>query len=205
MSWKAIQWAQQQHTGKAHYKSVLQVLAAASMDKPIVGGTGSTFQCHLSHRVIAERAEVSLDTAQDACTKFQERGIVFRRLRYDGRGRRTSNEFFLNVADEDPASFVDRLGVRVDEWEAERAKPLPAVKKGQLTKPLPAAKDASSLGRRQQPTKPPPAGGQSLEPGLEPGEGAPAQESLAIDGDCLRLLTRNCCDIKLTGVSKPLG
>ena len=63
MAWKATQWAQQQRTGNGHYKSVLQVLAAASMDKPIVGGIGSAFQCHLSHRVIAERAEVSLDTA----------------------------------------------------------------------------------------------------------------------------------------------
>ena len=104
MSWEAAQWAEQCKTGKPSRKAVLLVLANAAINKPIIDRAGSAYQCHLSHDTLARRSDCSIDTAQRACVWLESQGLVLRELRYF-RGRRTSNNYYLNVRREARAPF----------------------------------------------------------------------------------------------------
>jgi hypothetical protein len=119
MSWEAAQWAEQCKTGKPSRKAVLLVLANAAINKPIIDRAGSAYQCHLSHDTLARRSDCSIDTAQRACVWLESQGLVLRELRYF-RGRRTSNNYYLNVRREAPKTFANRLGI---DWESGGAKP----------------------------------------------------------------------------------
>jgi hypothetical protein len=134
MCYRAVDWAEEIRTAKRTRKTILMVLARRAKSKPIEGGTGEAHQCYPSHQTIATRAGCSVDTVERAIKDFVKMGLLVTRLRYNRRGRPTSNIYFLNVANEEKAQFEAKiLGLT----EA-------------VTNPQNAAKEAASLTRKMQ-------------------------------------------------------
>lgn len=91
MSWQASKWAAQVRTGSASAKAALLVLAEASSGSPQPS-------CIIGHATIADRAEMSVRTVQDALKRLAELGLIRVERRYSSRGHRASDEITLCAA-----------------------------------------------------------------------------------------------------------
>ena len=98
MSWQASQWAMRQTAGSGPAKAVLLVIAEASGDNG----------CFLSHRTIAERAEISERCAWQQVQALESRRLITRTPRRDQHGQRTSDLIVPNM-DGQPARDAVRI------------------------------------------------------------------------------------------------
>lgn len=92
MSVRAIQWALLAKTGSPTTKAVLLVLADTCNHEGI---------CWPGQEYIAVRAEVSVRSVRNHLEVLESAGLLSRRKRGRKGGGRTSDEYFLNIPDEE--------------------------------------------------------------------------------------------------------
>ena len=87
MSYKAVLWVRSLRLDKSA-KMVLGALAQRA---------GDDNSCFPSHQTLVADTGASLDTIQRALHQLRTSGLIVQTLRYDSRGKRTSNRYTLQV------------------------------------------------------------------------------------------------------------
>jgi DNA-binding transcriptional ArsR family regulator len=85
--WAFQRWAYQAKTGDSTSKAVLMALAAMAEK--------TTGECQASQATLAEFVETSIRTICRHLSRLEERGLIARRHRYSGAGKRASDRFLL--------------------------------------------------------------------------------------------------------------
>lgn len=98
MSWQATAWARTQKTGSPAAKVILLLLADLADEN---------HSCFPGQDRLASDSEQSVKSVSRHLAALEEAGFIRRVPRYDGRGKRTSDRFFLAV--DGPKSLPDRL------------------------------------------------------------------------------------------------
>ncbi|HEU5032714.1 MAG TPA: helix-turn-helix domain-containing protein [Spirillospora sp.] len=138
-AYAAPHWAASQRVGDVGTKAVLLVLANYADEE---------FSCYPAQATIAEETEQSVRTVRRQLARLEELGLIRREHRYDGRGKRTSDRFYLdldataaepladNLTASDPAD-ADDLAATGDPKSDEPLPDTPGRTTGHQRSPLP--------------------------------------------------------------------
>ncbi len=94
-------WAERSNAAGAARKLLLALVKMA----------GPEGACSPSQKQLAQRLAVSLDTVQRALQRLRQLGLLEYTLRYDKRGKRTSNLYVLKVGNTLPPACEHRIAV----------------------------------------------------------------------------------------------